>query len=185
MNLNKLAAFATLALTLAGFSPALFALASDKSQPIYISSDRAERNEKLGVTTYTGSVEMNQGTLQIHADKVVIHSINNEITRIIATGSPAEYQQKPAEDKQLVIARGNKIEYLLDTEKLHLTGNASLRQGDGTMLTGKLINYDTKESVVRAEGNTNSSAPERIHMVIPPKAKADPQNSSSSSSPSK
>lgn len=164
MNPSKLATRLLCVALLTSLSTGVLALASDKQQPIHISSDSAERNEKKGVTTYIGAVQMDQGTLRIMADKVVIHSVNNEISKIIATGKPAEYQQKPSPEKQLVIAKGDTIEYMLDKEKLHLINNASLRQNDGTTMTGKRIDYNMKESLVKAEGQS-----ERIHMVIQPK----------------
>jgi lipopolysaccharide export system protein LptA len=171
MSPNKFTAYALLTLFLGSFSATLLALDSDREQPIHISSDTAERNDKEGITTYTGAVLMDQGTLHIEADKVVIHTnANNDITLVVATGVPAEYRQKPAPDKEIVIAKGNTIEYMLDTEKLHIVENASLRQGDGTTLTGKVINYYIKTSVVKAEGGTSTREPGRIHMTIPPKS---------------
>lgn len=170
MNLSKFTAQTLITLLLGSFGPAALALDSDREQPIHISSDKAERNDKQGITTYTGAVQMDQGTLNIKADKVVIHSnANNDITLVVATGNPAEYRQQPAPDKEIVIAKGSTIEYKLDTEKLHIVENASLRQGDGTTLTGKVINYDMKTSIVKAEGGTSTSEPGRIHMTIPPK----------------
>lgn len=168
----KFATALTFALLTGAFSATVAALASDKEQPIHISSDRAERNDKQGLTTYSGAVQMDQGSLRILADKVVIHSVDNQVSKIIATGKPAHYQQQASIEQQLVIATGNTIEYLIDGEKIHLIDNASLRQDDGTTMTGKRINYDIKESVVKAEGNSNNTAdnkPDRIHMVIPAK----------------
>ncbi len=174
MNLTKKTIALLTVLTLLGsFSQHLLALASDKQQPIHISSDRAERDEKKGITTYSGSVQMDQGSLRIMADKVVIHSVENEISKIVATGAPATYQQKPSPEKPLVVAKGNTIEYRLNDEQLFLINNASLRQNDGTTLTGKRINYDMKASVVKAEGNNNTQS-DRIHMVIPPKSERQP-----------
>ena len=149
-------------------SNALWALASDREQPIYISSDRAERNEKAGTTIYSGSVQMDQGSMRILADTVVIHSIDNDVDRIIATGTPAHYQQQPAPDKQVVTARGERIEYLLSEDMLHLINNASLTQADGTTMSGQRIDYNIKESVAKAEGNSNTEG-ERVHIVIQPK----------------
>lgn len=175
MTRNKLVISALLSLVLGGFSSTLLALESDREQPIHISSDTAERNEKKGITTYLGSVQMDQGTMRITADKVVIYSVNNEISRVIATGNRAVYQQIPEPDKEMVIAKGLTIEYMLDTEKLHITENASLRQGDGTTLTGKQIDYDMKTSVVKAQGNKSTTNPDRIHMTIPPKSERSSQ----------
>lgn len=149
---------------------ASYALPSDREQPIHIASDSAERNEKKGVTVYQGDVEMTQGSLKILADKVVIHSIDNQISVIVATGKPAHFHQKPAVDKQAVKASGNTIEYKLDDEMLHLSRNAKLIQDDGTTMTGDRINYDMKSSVVKADGKTNNTRQQRIHMVIPPKS---------------
>ena len=169
MNPKFFALNALLSVVLSTLSAPLWALASDKDQPIHISSDSAERNEKKGITTYTGSVQMEQGTLRIDADKVVIHSVNNEISKIVATGKPAEYRQKPSPQKQMVIAKGDTIEYRLDAEKLYLINNASLRQNDGTLMTGKRIDYDIKESLVKAESSNTNTKNDRIHMVIQPK----------------
>lgn len=169
MNLKKLVHHIILVAVIGSLSPSLWALASDKQQPIHISSDKAERNEKKGVTIYEGAVQMDQGTLRIKADKVVIHSVNNEIAKIIATGKPAHYQQKPSPEKQLVVAKGDTIEYMIDVEKLHLINNASLRQNDGTTMTGKRIDYNIKESLVKAQSNKTNSKDDRIHMVIQPK----------------
>ena len=169
MNPKSFALNALLSVVLSTFSAPLWALASDKNQPIHISSDSAERNEKKGVTIYTGSVQMEQGTLRIDADKVVIHSTNNEISKIVATGTPAQYQQKPSPQKQMVVAKGDTIEYMLAAEKLFLINNASLRQNDGTLMTGERIDYNIKESLVKAEGSKTDAKNDRIHMVIQPK----------------
>lgn len=146
------------------------ALSTDRNQPIHILSDAAERNEKKGITIYTGKVRMDQGSMRILAEKVTIHSIDNQVSKIVATGSPAHYQQQPSPDKETVTAKGNTIEYLLDEEKIVLIENASLDQ-QGTSMTGKRIRYDIKASQVNAIGG--NSAQEQIHMVIPPKPKAD------------
>ncbi len=171
MKSKSIALHGIIALLITSFSSTLWALASDREQPIHISSDSAERNEKKGITIYTGSVQMDQGTLRINADKVVIHSIDNEIEKIVATGQPAKYQQKPSPEKQMVVAKGDTIEYMPENEKLFLINNASLRQNDGTTMTGKRIDYDIKQSLVKAKGNKSNTKDERIHMVIQPKRK--------------
>lgn len=148
----------------------LQALPSDRDQPIHIQSDSAERNEKQGITTYRGDVQMDQGTLRIKADKVVIHSLDNQVSMIVATGKPARYNQTPEIDKPAVKASGDTIKYLVTEEKLQLIKNASLEQNDGTTMTGERINYDMKDAVVKAAGQTNSTRAKRIHMVIPPKS---------------
>ena len=54
-------------------------LASDEydSQPITVESDRAERNERTGLTQYSGNVIISQGSLIIDANTVEIHYADN------------------------------------------------------------------------------------------------------------
>ncbi len=152
------------------YSYATQALPTDSEQPIHIVSNAAERDAKRGITIYSGDVQMNQGTLSIKADRVVIHSdSNNKVSKIIATGSPAHYQQIPEIDQPLVVAKGNTIVYSIRKDQLRLTDKASLQQNDGTTLTGNSILYDIKAAVVKAESDKSTSG-ERIHMGIPPKA---------------
>ena len=73
----------TLALSL-GVAVSTFALAlpSDRSKAISLVADRATFNEKTGVTTYTGNVIIEQGTMKLQADSIVA---NLNQTRQIST----------------------------------------------------------------------------------------------------
>jgi len=146
-----------------------YALASDREQPIYIESDSAERDDKKGITTYQGKVKMDQGSMRIVADKITIHSVDNRVHMIVATGKPARYQQKPSPDKELVVAEGGTIRYEIDPERLELVKNASIMQ-EGTTMSGDRIDYNITESLVKAAGDAHSSN-QRIKMVIPPATK--------------
>lgn len=145
-----------------------WALPGDRSQPITIKSDRAERDEKNGTTLYQGSVIMEQGSMRIEADRVIIHNAEKKVSLIVATGLPARYQQKVSVDKQPVIAKGNTIEYKIEGQALTLLGNASIEQ-EGSRLSGQRINYDLEQSLVTA-GSDADAQPERIQMIIPPSA---------------
>jgi lipopolysaccharide export system protein LptA len=144
------------------------ALPSDQAQPIHIKSDSAHSNQKQGLTTYSGSVQMDQGSLQILADKVTIKSLDNKVSEIVAVGKPAQYQQQPSPESEIVTATGERIVYLVDKETLTLSENASLNQ-NGTIMTGKHIDYDIKQSVVRAAKGNEDTSSDRIHIIIPAK----------------
>lgn len=153
-------------------APAIgFALASDRDQPIHIRSNSAERDDSKGITIYDGDVEMQQGSMQITANRVVIHNSGKDISLIIATGSPAQYQQTPDQGGQKITAKGLRIEYHLANDQVTLSREASLEQSDGTTLTGETINYDIGSAIVRA--NSGQGAQDRIYMVIPPKSDTD------------
>jgi len=143
------------------------ALPADRTQPIEIESDRAERHEKLGRTIYAGGVVITQGTIQIKADKVTVTNLGNKVAKIVCVGTPAHYQQQPAADKGLIIARASTIEYSLDKNQISLIKNASLEQ-NGSTISGELIEYDLPKELVKAQGDLTGR--QRIQMVIPPSA---------------
>lgn len=142
----------------------VFGLASDRSQSITIMSDTAERDEQKGTTTYAGNVVMQQGSMRIDATKVVIYNDKNKVTKIIASGAPARYQQKPSAREGLVVAEALRLEYNIAQETLHLIEAAFLQQ-EGTSLSGNRIDYDVKQSVVKAGGDEQQN--QRVKMVIP------------------
>ncbi len=162
---NKLGVLFCLAawLTLPAVS---LALPDDELQPIKIKTDTSESDEKKGITTLTGNVTIDQGSLHIDADKVVIYGID-EISKIVATGKPAKLRQQPEPDKQVVHAHGNTIEYLLGENRVHLIDNAYVEQ-EGSTVRGARINYDIAKQQVKADSNSTEG---RVQMVIPPKKK--------------
>lgn len=145
----------------------LQALPSDREQKITIESDRAQLDDKTGITIYEGAVQMNQGTLRITADKITVHSVNRKVNRIVAVGQPAYFQQQPAVDQQLVTAEGNTIDYRLDREELQLLENASLEQ-QGSTMSGDRIDYNIRDAIVVAIGDPTKTENQRIQIVIPP-----------------
>lgn len=157
------------ALLAAAISLPVAALPSDREQPISIDADSAERSEKLGTTIYTGSVQMDQGSLRILADKVTVYSNDEGVEKIIAIGEPAHLQQRPSMDKEIVIARGNEITYTLVNEKIVIVDNAFLEQ-DGSTTKAKRIDYDVANATAKTSGN------ERVKMVIQPQKKTAPKS---------
>lgn len=157
----------TLSFSALGLSTPALSLQSDRNQPITIDANTAERDELAGTTTYAGNVEMAQGSMRINADKIVIYNTKDKVTKIIARGKPAAYQQKPNATEGKVIARANVLEYQIDKETLRLLEGASLQQ-EGTSLSGNTIEYDVRRSVVKAGSDAKQN--QRVRMVIPPKA---------------
>ena len=153
-------AAALLAVSLPGWS-----LPEDREQPIHIESNRAERQERTGLTIYEGDVVITQGTLRLEADKVVVHSENNQAVRLEATGNPARYQQLLEHGDPPVHARSLLIDYRMKEDKLILSRDAQLEQ-EGSTITGERIEYDLTQEIIRAQGDLDGR--QRIHMVIPP-----------------
>ena len=182
MNLFKALLLVTL-----GVSAQPYALESDLDEPVTFTSDSFELDEQKGTTTYFGEVVVERGSMKINADTVTVYYSTEDdegsVTKIVAKGKPASYEQKPNEEEDVIVARANTLEYSFKDESLHLIDQASLKQG-GTSLTGNRIDYDARRSVVKAGGSLDRK--ERVRMVIPPKAlqKRDTEsNQESSSSP--
>jgi lipopolysaccharide export system protein LptA len=145
---------------------AAFALPDDKDQPMRITADTAMRDEKEGVTIYSGNVNMVQGSLKIGADKLTIYHETEQADKIVAEGKPATMQQKPEVDEPLVKARAEIIEYYKSEERLHFRINAHIDQ-DGTTVTGNTIDYLIEEQLVTADSDQAQQG-NRVEVVIPP-----------------
>ncbi|WP_018013859.1 lipopolysaccharide transport periplasmic protein LptA [Teredinibacter turnerae] len=146
------------------------ALPDDRLQDLSISADSAELDDLNGTTTYAGSVIVEQGSMKIRAEKVVIYGRKDTYSRVVATGTPARLSQVPKPGQEPVTARANRMEYQITSETLILLDNAAFRQ-EGTSLSGNRIEYDVKKAVVRAGGKADAEGDDRrVRMVIPPKA---------------
>ncbi len=148
------------------------ALPSDKNETIRGSADNLTVDQKNGVATYTGSVKIQQGSLVISADSIVIHTNpDSSVEKMIATGNPARFQQQPEKDQGIVTAAAKQITYTPSNEHLVLIEDASVEQ-NGAVMSGPHIDYDLVKEVMKAAGSNSSNGGEgqRIEIVIPPKA---------------
>ena len=155
---------------IASYSALTFALPSDKNETIRGSADNLTVDQKNGVATYTGSVKIAQGSLMISADSIVIHTnSDSSVEKMIATGSPARFQQQPEKDQGVVTAAAKQITYTPSNEHLVLIEEASVEQ-NGAVMSGPHIDYDLVKEVMKAAGNNNANGGgQRIEIVIPPK----------------
>lgn len=147
------------------------ALESDRDQQIEIESDSAEFRELEGITVYSGNVRMSQGSILLLADTMSIYTEDGDVSRLVATGNRAYYEQIPAENQEKVVAQGKTIEYVLEDDVINLIQQASLTQ-DGATLKGNRITYDVRNHLLKANraANNNQSSQdsgERVRVVIP------------------
>ena len=150
-------------------SAAAFALPSDRNQQITLLADRATFNEKSGVTTYTGNVVIEQGTMKLQANSLVANlNSRKEISTITANGSPASFQQQVDTKKGIAKGQAQKIVYNAETGIITLSGNASLQQ-DGASIRGATLRYSMNKGDIEAVGGSSSGTSSgRVQIVIPP-----------------
>lgn len=142
------------------------ALPDDREQPIHISADEALRDEKRGVTVYSGNVQMNQGSMHIEADRVTIYHIDADADKIVARGQPAKMRQRPDLEKGPVHAHALIIEYYQQQQKVKLRQEARIEQ-DGAIVTGDSIDYFIEQELVKADSDQARDG-NRVQVVIPP-----------------
>ena len=143
----------------------LLALPEDASQPIHIQADYLEIDQKAQQGIYRGSVRVDQGTLRVTADEMIVEYRDQKVIRITASGSPAHYQQQLEDSATEVKADALVIVYHTLEERLDLRGNAYLTQ-DGNEITGEFIRYDIVAGKVDAEAGKDG----RVRMVVEPAA---------------
>jgi lipopolysaccharide export system protein LptA len=156
---------------LVAMSHLALALPGDREQAIQVDADSAERNEKTGVTSYIGSVELNQGSLNILADRIDIYTVNGEVDHTIATGERAYFTQQQSVDKAPVKAWALTIKYSIKNEIINLLGDARIEQG-GSIVNSPEIDYYADQELVKAKGGKSGSK-DRVHVTLPPKNQSD------------
>lgn len=154
-----------IAISIILFAPIIHALDTDKSSPIFIEADQVDLDEKNGVSTYTGNVTLRQGSIQVQADSIVVYSFEKQLKKIVASGSPATYRQKPNPDSEDLTASAARVEYDTNSGVLVLEERAKLEQGQNEF-SGNKIEYDTLNNVMRASKTQDNQ--ERVKAVIQP-----------------
>lgn len=161
-------------LAIAMLTPAVaLALPSDREKPISIEADHAQLDDRDGVTQYKGDAILTQGTLRITGDIITFfYDENKQLTKAVAEGKRATYQQvhKPGENP--VKAKALKMEYYADRQKIYLIGDGYVWQ-NGDEFTGNYIEYDIARNIVSAnskpvtvDGETQKKG--RVHIIIQP-----------------
>jgi len=146
--------------------PNAHALENDSEQEITIDSNTATYDDATATSTYIGSVVSNQGSIHVNSDQLVVHLLNGEAEKLIFTGHPAHFRQKPSENGEDIVGEALTGEYYPKKNLLVLIDNATVTQGNATYAS-QWIEYDSKHSVVKAGEKASSS--KRVHVILKPK----------------
>ena len=143
----------------------LWALATDGEQPIEVEADELEVRDKEKISIYQGNVTLVQGSLEISADRVVIHfNEANELILMKMTGTPATFRQLN-DDQQEILGEALQIDYTQSESLLELRDSARISQA-GDIIESDLIRINTESSSMQA-GSAESD--QRVKMLIQPK----------------
>lgn len=155
-----------------------FALSTDRNQPLNIEADKAQLDNVKGYTVYIGNVVVNQGSLQLFADKVTLtYNNDKQVQTIIAESNGQMVRFKQILDtKEEVRAQAKRMEYLAKDDILHLKQDAQVWKAKDTV-SGQHIVYDAKKAQVTASEG-------RVKVIIEPNSTPQ-KNSASKAKPKK
>jgi len=154
-------------LCLCGLSSPAFALKADRQAPANLVADRVDIDEVKRVSTYSGSVHLSQGSVNLWADVVVVKRDEKGVQMIDATGQPARLTLRFEGDKEDARLRAGNIRYYPAGGQIELTGDAYMwREGDE--FAGYSISYD--EAVDKVIAHSDASGKGRVKAVIQPQA---------------
>lgn len=148
--------------------PMALGLPNDREQPIHITADKAVRDEKKGVTIYSGNVQMRQGSMELEADSLTIFHDEENADQIVARGAPAKMRQRPELEAAVVHAHADKITYFKLEDRVLLQSEARIER-DGDLVTGDSIDYLIGQQLITAEAEAN----DKVVVVMQPTVQPD------------
>lgn len=141
-----------------------WSMPQDREQPIQLEADRAELDQKSGISIYEGNVVITQGSMRLAADKATVFTENGAFQRMEATGQPVKWRYKPADDKDELFGTSQRMEYDALKNSITMTKNAKVIQNKD-VFTGDRIDYDLTADLVKARGEDGR----RIQITIQPR----------------
>jgi lipopolysaccharide export system protein LptA len=177
---------------LLGFSSSVWAEAADRDKPIDLEADNVKVDDSKQISIYTGNVILTQGTLVIHADKLIVREDQSGFQNSTSLGNPTTFKQKMEGKNEYMQGSGQRIEYDGRMDKVQLYTKAWVKRGED-IVHGDYIMYDANAEYAEVIGGgpqaaTAGTPTGRVRAIIQPKNKkvpatAAPVNNSSSVKP--
>lgn len=139
------------------------ALQTDRQQPLEVNADSTDGTLGDGMATLTGHVEIRQGSLLIQADIAQVEKVEGKVRRFELNGTPVLLQQE-IEDEGLVSAQALKIDYVVATGIVTLTGAADVVHPQ-YRISGEVLEYDMNKQHFRGSGGDSNG---RIRIRLDP-----------------
>lgn len=151
-----------------------FAEAADRNQPIELEADTVTVNDAKKISTYSGNVILTQGSLVIHAEKLIVREDEQGFQHSTSTGNPSTFKQKREGKNEYMEGSAQRIEYDGRMDKVQLYTRASVKRGED-IVRGDYISYDANAEYAEVLGGTKSesggSSSGRVKAIIQPKNK--------------
>jgi len=157
------------------YIPPCFADRADSEKPLYLESDQVLIDDANKISTFTGNVQLTQGTMLIRGDKIVVKQDKDGFKHGTIYGNTAVFRQKREGMDEYVEGNAERIEYDTRAEAINLYGQAHVKRGLDDV-RGEHITYNLKTEIFQVSSGIASSAdtpPKRVRAVLQPKPKKD------------
>lgn len=131
---------------------------ADRDKPINYQADTGDVNYQTKVGTLLGNVILTQGTLTIHADKIIFHQNPDNSVSATAYGNPITFREKRDNVDEYYEGVAQRAEYDGQKRFLELFDRALLRQGTDE-IRSNYISYNANTEYFKAEGRADSGRP--------------------------
>ncbi|NOT68824.1 MAG: lipopolysaccharide transport periplasmic protein LptA [Methylophilaceae bacterium] len=148
---------------------------ADREKPINLEADTVTVNDAKKTSTYSGNVILTQGTLEIHADKLIVREDKEGFQHSTSTGNPTTFKQKLEGKSEYMTGSSQRIEYDGHMDKVQLYTKAWVKRGED-IIHGDYIMYDANAEYAEViGGGSQAGSPAtpggRVRAVIQPKNK--------------
>jgi lipopolysaccharide export system protein LptA len=149
---------------------------ADKDQPIELEADTVTVNDAKKTSIYTGNVILIQGTLVIHADKLVVREDAGGFQHGTSYGNPTTFKQKREGKNEYMEGSAQRIEYDGRMDKIQLYTKAWVKRAED-IVHGDYIMYDANAEYSEVIGGgpksaTSATPTGRVKAIIQPKNKS-------------
>lgn len=153
-------------------TPPCFAERADRDKPLHLESDQMLMDDAQQVSTFTGNVQLTQGTLLIRGDKIVVTEDKEGYKHGTAYGHTASFRQKREGLDEYVEGYGERIEYDTRAETVDFYVQARVKR-DLDEVRGEHITYSQQTEIFQVHSGTaaGNAAPKRVRAVLQPKPK--------------
>jgi len=135
----------------------VFALNSDKDQPITLDADNFEIDLKTGVRIYRGNMSLRQGSIRLNCDKLITYYDNDTLNKAVCTGKPIRFRLRPESSENDIVGTARKFTMDEIQQEIILKTQAKIVHGD-IQISGQVILYNLATEQIKVKGRDSSSA---------------------------
>lgn len=153
----------------------LLALPEDRNLPLQIQAQRMTWQHQQQLAVYAGQVDAQQGELHLQSEVLNLYrNQQGDILRIIARseGAQAYLRDIPDPEQGQLEAWAEEIDYHPQEQRLVLTGQARILQGQDQFRGHRLV-YQLDTQDIQASQSEDGSS-ERIEIILSPRQESTP-----------